>query len=1201
MQNFPVSRNTIALLFCLYLFLLGIREVGAATLPQGFQETPVLTGMTQPTAVRFAPNGQIFVAEKSGLLWAYDDLNDVNPDLVVDLREYVHNFWDRGFLGLAIPPDYPANSAVYVLYAHDIFPDGTGPRWGTGGPNPSTADPCPNPPGATDDGCVIFGRLSRIDIDLVSMQGIEVPLIEANWCQQYPSHSVGDLLFGEDGYLYVSTGDGSSFGFGDWGQKGNPINPCDDAPDGIGGPNNGPDAEGGSFRSLDIITPNDPTSLDGTVLRVDVSGATVQAPVDNPLVNNSITDDDLIVAIGLRNPFRIAKRPGTFEIWVADVGWGNWEEINVFTPSASIIPNFGWPCYEGGDGTNLQLGAYASRDICQDVYNNNVPPGIIVTSSYYAYHHTQQVVSGELCGSGSSSVTGLAFNTGNNYPSGYGGALFFADSSRRCVWTMFTDQNGDPDKTNILSLISNASGRVVDLQMGLDDKLYYVDFDGGQLFRIDYFAVNQPPVAVIAADQTNGLAPLTVQFDASSSSDAEDGSNLLYSWDLDNDGAFDDGATANVSWTYTLAGVHGVGLRVEDTQGAFDIASMVITAGNTPPVVTITAPADTTTWTVGQQINFSGEAIDPQNGALPAAQMSWDFILHHCATVNDCHTHPVTSLPGVASGSIIAPDHEYPSFLELQLTAEDLPPTDWYDPAWGKRRQITIDNSGQTETLINFPLLVVLDSTRIDYAQASIDGRDIRFTDAFGNLLPYEIESWIPFGLSYIWVQVPAIQAAANTDYIYLYYDNPQIGGGAEDPAALWADYAGVWHLNGDTLDSSPNNNHGTDGGSTSISGLLSNARYFNGSAYIEVPDSPSLQISGELTIEAWIAIDDPNLSGAPRVVSKKTIWNAPDGYNMEYKPAVNNVTSVGGGSSFIRANNIDLDTNWHLIGAVHLGGGVGQVYVDGVNVTGDGTVNPLVAGTTVLRIGQAATGGGGFLGAIDEVRLSTLARSREWMRAQYLSMSDSYVSYSAEELPATLSATTSIMLDPQTVDITMNSSPVGLMLTLGPKTLVAPFTETVIVGTDTQVDAVSPQTLNATQYQFISWSDGSPQTHSLVAPSSNLTLTASFDSSDTTPPTTPTGLVLLNRSKTFIKLGWSASTDIGGSGVAGYRVFRNGVQIATTTATSYTNFGLTAGTTYTYTVAAYDTAGNQSPQSAPFIVKTKSNSAGSCYIWCHQ
>ena len=67
--------------------------------------------------------------------------------------------------------------------------------------------------------------------------GVEQPLIEGNWCQQYPSHSIGDLSSASDGFLYMSAGDGASFNFVDTGQDGNPVNPCGDPPDGVGGPN----------------------------------------------------------------------------------------------------------------------------------------------------------------------------------------------------------------------------------------------------------------------------------------------------------------------------------------------------------------------------------------------------------------------------------------------------------------------------------------------------------------------------------------------------------------------------------------------------------------------------------------------------------------------------------------------------------------------------------------------------------------------------------------------------------------------------------------------------------------------------------------------------------------------------------------------------------------------------------------------------
>ena len=94
---------------------------------------------------------------------------------------------------------------MYVLYAFDSKP------WGDG---------CPTPPGATADGCVIGGRLSRL-----GPTGAETVLIE-DFCQQYPSHSVGTIDFGPDGMLYVSSGDGASFNWTDYGQAGNPVNPA---------------------------------------------------------------------------------------------------------------------------------------------------------------------------------------------------------------------------------------------------------------------------------------------------------------------------------------------------------------------------------------------------------------------------------------------------------------------------------------------------------------------------------------------------------------------------------------------------------------------------------------------------------------------------------------------------------------------------------------------------------------------------------------------------------------------------------------------------------------------------------------------------------------------------------------------------------------------------------------------------------------
>ena len=74
---------------------------------------------------------------------------------------------------------------------------------------------------------------------------------------------------------------------------------------------------------------------------------------------------------------------------------------------------------------------------------------------------------------------------------------------------------------------------------------------------------------------------------------------------------------------------------------------------------------------MGDTISFSGGAIDPQDGTLPASALSWSLVLHHCDSGGNCHQHPLQNWPGVASGSFSAPDHAYPSYLQLSLTATD--------------------------------------------------------------------------------------------------------------------------------------------------------------------------------------------------------------------------------------------------------------------------------------------------------------------------------------------------------------------------------------------------------------------------------------------------------------------------------------------------------------------------------------------------
>jgi glucose/arabinose dehydrogenase len=629
--------------------------LAAAVLPSNFQETTVFAGLANPTALRFAPDGRIFVAEKSGLIKVFDSLSASTPTVFADLRGEVDNYWDRGLLGMALDPNFPTTPFVYVLYTYDARIGGTAPLW---------SDACPTPPGPTTDGCVVSGRLSRLQASGNTMTGSEQVMIE-DWCQQFPSHSIGDLHFGPDGKLYVSGGDGASFNNVDYGQYGGsagsptPKNPCGDPPAGVGGNETPPSAEGGALRSQSYRRPAaEPVTLDGTVLRVDP--ATGAGLPDNPLGTSSDANARRIVAAGFRNPFRFTFRPGTSELWVGDVGWNTWEEIDRST-TISNVQNYGWPCYEGV-GTQ---GGYQSAglNLCSTL------PAAAVNSPYYTYNHSAQVVAGETCPTGSSSITGLAFYTGGSYPSSYNGALFFADHSRNCIWVMYPGADGLPDPAQRATFVAPAAGPV-DLEIGPGGDLFYVDYDGGTIRRIRYTGANNPPTARASASPTTGSAPLTVAFDGTASSDPDPGDTISYSWDLNGDGIYGDATTATTSYTYSSNGTYAPRLTVTDTSGASSTSDPItITVGNTPPSATITSPSASYLWRVGDVISFSGSASDAQDGQLPASALSWTIILHHCPS--NCHEHIIQTIGGVSSGTFTAPDHEYPSYLEIRLTATD--------------------------------------------------------------------------------------------------------------------------------------------------------------------------------------------------------------------------------------------------------------------------------------------------------------------------------------------------------------------------------------------------------------------------------------------------------------------------------------------------------------------------------------------------
>jgi glucose/arabinose dehydrogenase len=672
----------------LVLALLGLT---GCDLRDGFHDYVVFDGLNRPTSVEFSADGRVFVTEKRGVVKVFDGLDDTTATVVADLRTNTYNSFDRGMLGLALHPDFPAVPDVFVAYTYDALPGGTAPRWGQPGVDNDT---CPTPPGETADGCVVGARISRLRLAGPLWNGVEHVLVE-DWCHQFPSHSIGTLAFGPDGALYAGAGEGASFTFVDYGQRGNP---CGDPP-----------GEGGALRSQDLRTTSDPLGLSGTIIRIDP--LTGEGLDTNPLAGSPDPNARRIIATGLRNPFRFTVRPGTDDLWIGDVGGSIWEEINRTGSPDGSIDDFGWPCMDGfGRSSAFDV---LDLPLCEQLY----AAADTVAPAYVYRHH--QAIDGERCALGNgSSLTGIDFApAGSPYPASYQGALFFADASRGCIWAMAAGAGGLPDPTQV-TWFHHKAGTPVDLEFGPGGELWYVDLFGGSIHRLGYSATNRAPHAAVVATPSSGDAPLTVSLDAGGSTDADPGDVLTYAWDTDGDGELDDGTGSALTVTYDTPGTRSVRVRVTDVAGATDVATTTVRVGTAPPQPQIADPAPGVTVPVGATVEFSGGATVPGVGALPASALTWGVDLLHCTTPQQCHRHPdLFTAPGVTNGSFVMPDHSYPAAVELRLSA-----------TW----------EGETVTVVR----------RIDYttAEVTVDGPSEVDLALAGTVGPTPLSRTLPVG-----------------------------------------------------------------------------------------------------------------------------------------------------------------------------------------------------------------------------------------------------------------------------------------------------------------------------------------------------------------------------------------------------------------------------------------------------------------------
>ncbi len=355
---------------------------------------------------------------------------------------------------------------------------------------------------------------------------------------------------------------------------------------------------------------------------------------------------------------------------------------------------------------------------------------------------------------------------------------------------------------------------------------------------------------------------------------------------------------------------------------------------------------------------------------------------------------------------------------------EDSSAGQWWDTAWKRRRQLTIDNGAQLGSYDDFPVLIRLDPTRIDYGKTLPGGADLRFIDSNDfTVLDYEIERWSPGGTSYVWVRVPNIPGTS-LDTIYMYFDNPGAGAGSNTPG-VWGpggynlvhhldEMAGA-HTDSATADGAANNSVVVDvqAPQGNAPGQINGADLFSAVSndHIDVADHAVLNVGAgdSMTVEAWVRTPaDPvtarHIAAKERPADSGAGWDFLVWFGDVARFSVVDDPAGPPNTTLTAQGGLVGDNNWHyVVGRWNRANTTVDVFVDGVN-TGTAMNGALsvtsFANTRPFRIGERGDldgGGFNFEGTIDEVRFSKVVRSDDWIRAQNLSMRDMFVSFGPE------------------------------------------------------------------------------------------------------------------------------------------------------------------------------------------------------------
>ncbi|GAA1601719.1 ThuA domain-containing protein [Catellatospora bangladeshensis] len=584
-----------------------------ATRPASFQKVTLDSNTNNPMELDVAPDGRVFYIERDGRVQVVKPSTGTTVTAAT-LPVFTGN--EDGLLGMRLDPAFASNGFIYLYYS----------------PTSGAAR----------------NQLSRFTVsgDTINL-ATEKVLVQVATQRNTCCHAGGSMTFDAAGNLYLATGDNT-----------NPFESSGFAPLDERAGRSDFDSQKSSANTND---------LRGKVLRIKPQAdGTYTIPAGNLFAPGTALTRPEIYAMGFRNPFRIGTDPATNTLYVADYGPDAGTTDPNRGPEGTVewnivgqAGNYGWPYCIGANYAyndyTFPSGPSGAKYNCAAPVNNspnntgltNLPPAQAATMDYdYGGNPLFPEIGGGGAPMGGPVYRYSAASTSDRkWPAYYDGKAIFGEWNQNKLYTMQVTANGK-SLVDINQLLSSMTFlRPMDMEFGPDGALYLIEWGTGfggnnadsGVYRIDYVAGDQNPIAVASGTPTSGGVPLTVQFSSAGSRDPA-GQPITYAW------TFGDGGTstaANPSHTYNAAGSYNAQLTVRDPGGRTAVANVPITVGNTAPTVTLTAPADGGFFAWGDQVRFTVNVTDPEDGTINCSRVTLQYYLGH-----DAHAHPLQSYSG---------------------------------------------------------------------------------------------------------------------------------------------------------------------------------------------------------------------------------------------------------------------------------------------------------------------------------------------------------------------------------------------------------------------------------------------------------------------------------------------------------------------------------------------------------------------------